>query len=134
METERSMENRGLDSTQDKNEADFVFRSAKVGPWGSVMLVSDISFLARLVSGESMLEGSSRDELAGLSPIFQPVARRLVPASPHERQPIWDDFLAGRLRPDPIAAGAHESALGESPTRKLANATVRSEPQPPLPT
>jgi putative DNA primase/helicase len=65
------------------------------------MFAKDSAFLARLVNG-TIDEARAVHEIAGLSPIFQPVARRLLSALPHERQPIWDDFLAGRPRPDPI--------------------------------
>ena len=77
------------------------------------MLVRDIAFLARLVNG-SMRDHRTMEDLAELSPIFQPMAKRLLAARLHEYQPIWDDFLAGR-RADPIAAVADKSALEESP-------------------
>jgi hypothetical protein len=86
------------------------------------MLVRDISFLARLVSG-SMHEDSEREDLAGLSPIFQSVARRLLTVRPHEYQAIWDDFLAGRLRADPISVVAVEPAPADE------TAPVRSQPR-----
>ncbi len=65
------------------------------------MLQSDSFFLARLTN-DLLDAGRGRDELSRLSPIFQAVAARLLDAPPQERQPIWADFLAGRLRPDPI--------------------------------
>jgi putative DNA primase/helicase len=98
------------------------------------MLVRDISFLARLVSDESMHQDRARDELVALSPIFQPVARRLVTALPDERQPIWDDFLAGRLRADPMTTVAAKSVLEESPTRALADETAPGDAQQSLAT
>ena len=96
------------------------------------MLARDISFLARLVS-DSVLEESAGDDLTALSPLFQPVARRLLTALPHERQPIWDDFLAGRLRADPMTMVAADSGVEESPTRSPANGTTSSDRQQPLP-
>ena len=76
------------------------------------MFQRDSFFLARLVNGR-LDAGRGRDELSRLSPIFQPVAALLLAALPQERQPIWDDFLAGLLRPDPsreIALETHEPA------------------------
>ncbi len=40
--------------------------------------------------------------LAGLSPTFRRVAARLLAATPSDRQPIWDEFLAGKLNTDPM--------------------------------
>jgi putative DNA primase/helicase len=102
------------------------------------MFVRDISFLARLVSGRADEDEGAHD-LAGLSPIFQPVARRLLTALPHERQPIWDDFLRGRLRPDPRTEVAPESALTAAATRDelpmptLAEESAPWDPQQPVP-
>ncbi len=78
------------------------------------MLVRDIAFLARLVN-DSVRDHRTMEDLAELSPIFQPMAKRLLTALPHEHQPIWDDFLAGRPRRDPIAPVADKSALEQSP-------------------
>ena len=96
------------------------------------MLVRDISFLARLVS-DSVLEESACDDLAALSPFFHPVARRLLTALPHERQPIWDAFLAGRLRADPMTVVAAEPAFEESTARSPAHETTSLDRQKPLP-
>ncbi len=50
-------------------------------------------------------------------------------ALPQERQPIWDDFLAGRLRPDPLSEAA-------SATREPVAPAVTTPPSPlqPFPT
>ena len=72
------------------------------------MFHRDTFFLARLVNG-SLDEQRGRDDLVRLSPIFQPVAARLLAAPAEEHQPIWDDFLAGRLRSDPVSEAALET-------------------------
>ena len=66
------------------------------------MLQRDSFFLARLVNGRLDLQHDPR-ALAGLSPTFRPVAARLLAATPSERQPIWDEFLAGKLNIDLMA-------------------------------
>jgi putative DNA primase/helicase len=88
------------------------------------MFARDSSFLARLANG-TIDEARAVHEIAELSPIFQPVARVLMSALPHERQPIWDDFLAGRPRLDPIAEVAHEPDF-----RLLVNFEEPAEPAP----
>jgi len=96
------------------------------------MLHKDSFFLARLVNG-TLRAQRGRDDLLGLSPIFQPVAARLLAALPQERQPIWDDFLAGRLQSDPLSEAA--SATRE-PVTPAAAPEVTTPPSPlqPLPT
>ncbi len=91
------------------------------------MFVRDTSFLARLVNGR-IPEERGRRELLGLSPIFQPVAARLLTALPRDRQPIWDDFLAGRLRSDPIGEVALPS--GPHALATLAETTPPRDRQP----
>jgi hypothetical protein len=51
-----------------------------------------------------------------------------------ERHPIWDDFLAGRLRADPMTMVAAKSVLEESPTRALADETAPGDAQQSLAT
>lgn len=80
-----------------------------------VMIASDVSFLARLMN-ERVPQDLGQDSLAGLSPDFQPVARRLLTARPHERQGIWEDFLAGCMRFDAIAEVARRPDVAMSPT------------------
>jgi putative DNA primase/helicase len=98
------------------------------------MFQNDSFFLARLVNG-GLDAGRGRDDLPRLSPIFQPVAARLLAALPRERQSIWDDFLAGRLRPEPISEPLPASgppamtALEQSSARtKLTNLPARLQP------
>jgi putative DNA primase/helicase len=88
------------------------------------MFHRDSFFLARLVNG-SMGEERARNDLPRLSPIFQPVAARLLAALLEERQPIWDDFLAGRLRPDPIIGAT------VNPPEPLAPAATHEVTTPP---
>jgi putative DNA primase/helicase len=91
------------------------------------MFARDTSFLARLVSGD-MDEGRAALDVPGLSPKFQPIARRLLTALPRDRPPIWDDFLAGRLRPDPIIPPAPTRRRVESERRVKLTCAVDLEP------
>jgi putative DNA primase/helicase len=91
------------------------------------MFARDTSFLARLMSG-NMDEDRAALDIPGLSPIFQPVARRLLTALPRDRPPIWDDFLAGRLRPDPIIPHSATGRLIEPPRRVRLTCAVDVEP------
>jgi putative DNA primase/helicase len=103
------------------------------------MFLRDTSFLAALVSG-SMREDRVAQYLPGLSPTFQPVARSLLAALPRDRQPIWEDFLAGRMRAEPITAVACETGfpasatLAESRARahQPARETAPSDPRQPV--
>ena len=70
------------------------------------MLGKDSYFLARLANG--LVVGRGPDELSRLSEKFRPVAERLLAVPPEQRQRVWDDFLAGRLRPSPIVEAAPE--------------------------
>ncbi len=92
------------------------------------MFARDSSFLTRLVSGNMDEDRAALDDVPGLSPIFQPVARRLLTALPRERPPIWDDFLAGRLRPDPIIPQALTGRLVEPARRVRLTCAVDLEP------
>ena len=65
------------------------------------MLCRDSAFLARLVSGH--LEGErGLEELSRVSPVFRPMAERLLRTPLERRQFVWIDFLAGRLRFSPV--------------------------------
>jgi putative DNA primase/helicase len=99
------------------------------------MFHKDGFFLGRIVNG-SMSNERARHDLPGLSPIFQPVAARLLAALPQERQPIWDDFLAGHLRPDPISEAVSappEPPAVATPEESVATAEVTTPPGPPQP-
>ena len=91
------------------------------------MFARDTSFLARLMSG-NMDEDRAALDIPGLSPIFQPVARRLLSALPRERPSIWDDFLAGRLRRDPIIPRPPTGSLVEPARRVRLTCAVDLEP------
>ena len=66
------------------------------------MYAKDMLFLTQLLNGRFDASPPSHNaELAELSPRFQPVARQLLLATPHERPSIWDEFLAGGRRPEP---------------------------------
>lgn len=66
------------------------------------MFAKDMSFLTQLMNGRFDVSPPSHNaELAELSPRFQTLARKLLRALPHERPSIWDEFLAGRCRPEP---------------------------------
>ncbi len=92
------------------------------------MFERDISFLGRLVDGNIREEDARRD-VQELSPIFRPLARRLLSAPPQERRPIWADFLAGRLRFDP-----NTEELLPSGVDAIAPETTRSRFRQPLAT
>jgi putative DNA primase/helicase len=66
------------------------------------VFIKDVSFLTRLLNGR-FEENRCSDvaELAELSPRFQSVARRLLRSLPHDRPPIWNEFLAGGFRSAP---------------------------------
>jgi putative DNA primase/helicase len=93
------------------------------------MIARDVSFLNRLMDG-TIREALAMDELEGLSPLFQPVARRLMTAPTHEHQPIWDAFLSGRLHPHSITKTVPQPGLEalanleETPTPMTAQETV----------
>jgi AAA domain len=91
------------------------------------MFARDSTFLARLVKGNMNKDRAALD-LPGLSPILQPVARRLLSALPPDRPPIWDDFLAGRLRPDPIIPPAPTGRPVEPERRVRLTCAVDLEP------
>jgi putative DNA primase/helicase len=82
------------------------------------MLGRDSFFLARLVNGGVV--GQAQADLSRVSEMFKPVAERLLAVAPEQRQRVWDDFLAGRLRPSPIVEAA--------PERETQNAASAQEP------
>ncbi len=82
------------------------------------MLGRDSFFLARLVNGGVV--GQAQADLSRVSEMFRPVAERLLAVPPEQRQRVWDNFLAGRLRPSPIVEAA--------PERETQNAASAQEP------
>jgi putative DNA primase/helicase len=82
------------------------------------MLGRDSFFLARLVNGGVV--GQAQADLSRVSEMFRPVAERLLAVAPEQRQRVWDDFLAGRLRPSSIVEAA--------PERETQNAANAQEP------
>ena len=64
------------------------------------MFARETAFLNRLAGGQ-FDDGEPIYELAQLSPEFEPWARRLLSALPHERQSIWDEFLAASCQAKP---------------------------------
>jgi hypothetical protein len=91
------------------------------------MLGTDSFILARVANGGVV--GRGPDELSRVSAMFRPVVERLLAVSPEGRQRVWDDFLAGRLRPSPIIEAVHEL---EPPT--AASSLEWAVPDPPQPT
>jgi hypothetical protein len=83
-------------------------------------------FLARIANGGVV--GHGPDELSRVSEMFRPVAERLLAVPPEGQQRVWDDFLAGRLRPSPINSVAPElgapTAAGSQEPKLPASAHV----------
>ena len=59
------------------------------------MFRSDVLVLAELASCRLVDDQGPRHNLSCVSPAVRPLAERLLAASPHQRQAIWDQFLAG---------------------------------------
>ena len=99
------------------------------------MLGNDSFFLALLANGGVV--GRGQYELSRVSEMFRPVAERLLAVPPEGRQRVWDDFLAGRLRPSPIIEAAPEleplAATSSQEPKVLASADVATPLDPPQP-
>ncbi len=92
------------------------------------MLHRDSAFLARLVSGH--LEGEhGLEELSRVSPVFRPMAERLLRTPLERRQFVWIDFLAGRLRFSPVDQAPSSTAEPAVPVSPGQATTLADRPE-----
>ena len=93
------------------------------------MLRRDSAFLARLVSGH--LEGErGLEELSRVSPVFRPMAERLLRTPLERRQFVWIDFLAGRLRLSPVDQAPSSTVEPAVPVSPGQATTPADRPEP----
>jgi putative DNA primase/helicase len=79
--------------------------------------------LAELASCGPVDDLGPRHDLSCVSPAVRPLAERLLAASPHQRQAIWDQFLAG--------GAAHSLIMPAAPVPGCAPNVAISAPVPP---